>query len=247
MKLEGKRVILTGASSGIGLELLSHLDRKGALTLAVGLGDFDTALASVTYFKQDISSNEGIDTIFAAATNVLGGVDIFIANAGFAYYEEATKADWQRAESIFHTNVLSTIYAFHQLKASKGNDPFQFVVTASAMSYVPLPGYALYSASKHAVQGFFEAARFELPNHQVVTLIHPIATKTAFFKGDTPVPFPTQSSKIVARRYIRGIERNRAHIFPSLLFAFIRHFGLFHYIIKKIDAHKFSAWRANHE
>ncbi|HHX61082.1 MAG TPA: SDR family NAD(P)-dependent oxidoreductase [Epulopiscium sp.] len=57
----------------------------------------------------------------------------------------------------------------------KENKPFQFVVTASAISYLPLPGYALYSGTKHAIQGFFEAARHELPKHQVITLIHPIA------------------------------------------------------------------------
>ncbi|MHB8127677.1 MAG: SDR family NAD(P)-dependent oxidoreductase [Mobilitalea sp.] len=243
MNLQGKRVILTGASSGIGLELLPFLHKKGAKVLAVGRKEFKPEFSSVTYIREDISTQEGIDRVFSTAETVLGGVDIFIANAGFAYYEEAKKADWLRTETIFNTNVLSPIYAFHTLKKIKGNEPFQFVVTASAISFLPLPGYALYSGTKHAIQGFFEATRHELPKHQVITLIHPIATRTSFFKEDTPVPFPSQTALAVAKQYINGIENDKAHIFPSKLFWFIRHLSILQPLIQKQEAHRFDVWR----
>ncbi len=247
MDLEGKRIILTGASSGIGLELLPILHKKGAKVLAVGRRAYPPEYSSVTYFQKDVSTQAGIDALFMMADQVLGGIDIFIANAGFAYYEQAEKADWVHTENIFDINVTSPIYAFHLLKKVKGDDPFQFVATASAISYIPLPGYALYSGTKHAIQGFCDAARFELPKHQVITLIHPIATKTAFFQGDTPVPFPAQTAQTVAKHYIRGIERNKAHIFPSKMFWFIRHLTILQPLVQKQEARRFDVWRKKYE
>ena len=247
MDLKGKRIILTGASSGIGLELMTLLHERGALILAVGRRPFTTNLSSVTYIQEDISKKEGIDTIFEKSREIFGGVDIFIANAGFAYYEEVQKADWSKTNKIFDTNVTSPIYAFHKLQEIKRNEPYQFVVTASAMSYLPLAGYALYSGTKHAIQGFFKSARHELPKHQVITLIHPIATKTEFFDEDTPVPFPSQTAKTVAKHYIKGIEANKAHIFPSKLFWLVRHLTILQPLVQKHETKIFKLWRNKHE
>lgn len=247
MNLKDKRIVLTGASSGIGLELLPILDQKGAKVLAVGRRSFDPHLSSVTYIRQDISTQNGVEQVFQQASDILGGIDIFIANAGFAYYESAHKADWDRSQVIFNTNTISPIYAYKKLKRLKDKKPFQFVITASAISYLPLPGYALYSATKHAVQGFFEATRHELPKNQIISLIHPIATKTAFFDKNTPVPFPSQSVKTVAKIYIRGIEKNKAHIFPSKIFWFIRHLTFLQPLIQKRNAKKIKKWQDQHE
>lgn len=247
MNLNGKKVILTGASSGIGLELLPYLHEKGAIVLAVGRKEFNPNFSSVTYIRQDISTKEGVDKVFDAADKILGGVDLFIANAGFAYYEGSQNADWSKFKTIFDTNVGSPIYAFYKLKRLKEDKPFQFVVTASAISYLPLAGYALYSGTKHAVQGFFEAARYELPEGQVITLIHPVATETAFFKENTPVPFPSQSAKKVAKSYIKGIEKNKAHIFPSKLFWILRHISILQPLIKKREGRQFKIWREKYE
>jgi len=247
MNLNGKRIILTGASSGIGLALQPLLHHKGARVLAVGRQAFTPDFSTITYMQADISTQLGVDSVFAKAETILGGVDIFIANAGFSYFEGAEQADWDHIEAIFDTNVTSPIYAFHRLKKIKGDQPFQFAVTASAMSFLPLPGYALYSATKHSLQGFFEAARFELPRHQVISLIHPIATKTAFFKNDNPDLFPTQTPEAVARHYVAGIEKNKAHIYPSKIFQFIHHLGLIHPLIKKQEADKLSKWRTIHD
>jgi short-subunit dehydrogenase len=247
MNLKGKRIILTGASSGIGLALLPLLHEKGAKTLAVGRREFIPEQSSVTYIQEDISTQEGVDRVFEMAYEILGGVDVFIANAGFAYYEEVQKADWDRTQTIFDTNVSSPIYAFHKLKKIKEDKAFQFVVTASAISYLPLPGYALYSATKHAIQGFFEATMHELPKHQVITLIHPIATKTDFFKENMPVPFPVQTAETVAKFYIKGIENNKAHIFPSKIFWVIRHLSIIQPLIQQREKQAFKLWRKKHE
>ena len=247
MNLKGKNIILTGASSGIGLDLLPLLHAKGAKVLAVGRKPYQPEFSSIRYIQADVSTQEGVDLVFATALEHFKTIDIFIANAGFAYYEDSFKGDWKHAQSIFDTNVLSPVYAFQRMKALKKNEPFQFVVTASAISYLPLPGYALYSGTKHAVRSFFQAAHFELPKHQVITLIHPVATKTAFFKEGTPIPFPSQSSQTVAHHYVRGIEKNCFNIFPSKIFTLVRNCSLLTFYVQKREAKSFVNWRKHHE
>lgn len=247
MELKGRKIILTGGSSGIGLELLYLLNGRGGEILAVGLEDFDPGLSSVTYMKEDISTEEGVDRVFEKAKEILGEIDIFIANAGFTYYEGVEKADWEKSKTIFDTNVTSPIYSFHKLKAIKKDKAFQFVVTASAISYMPLAGYALYSGTKHALKGFFEAARYELPKHQVITLIYPITTKTGFFKENMPVPFPAHKPDKVARHYIKGIEKDKKSIFTSKLFWFDTHFNMFQPLIQRREARQFKLWKRKNE
>jgi uncharacterized protein len=247
MNLKGKNVVLTGASSGIGLDLLPLLHAKGAHVLAVGRKPYQPEFDSIHYIQADISTQEGVDFVFSNALERFNTIDIFIANAGFAYYEDCYNGDWNHARSIFDTNVFSPIYAFQKLKALKKEEPFQFAVTASAVSYMPLPGYALYSGTKHAVRCFFQSAHLELPKHQIITLIHPVATKTAFFKKDAPIPFPSQTSKAVANHFIRGIEKDVHNIFPFKPFIFMRNSDLLKFYVQKRETKSFMKWRQTHE
>lgn len=144
---------------------------------------------------------------------------------------------------IFNLNVYSPIYAFHKLKKAKKDKPFQFVVTASAMSYMPLPGYSLYSGTKHALKGFFEGARNELPKNQIISLIYPIATRTPFYKDDTRIPSPNQSPKTVAKHYLKGIEKNKKNIFPSKSFWIVRHLSFLMPLVQKLEGYHFKVWK----
>jgi short-subunit dehydrogenase len=220
---KGKRVVVTGASSGIGSEVARLAAQRGARVLAVsrsGGGPQMAAGTELVLAAVDLSTREGVDRTLAVAEECLGGVDVWIANAGYATYEKSDKADWDRFESMFRTNFFSACYAFEALRRQKGVEPFRFAVTASAMAYLPLPGYAIYSATKAAEHAYFESARGELASGQRVTVAYPIATRTKFFAtaGDGPVPFPTQSPETVARALLRGIERGERRIYPSKLF-----------------------------
>lgn len=220
---KGKRVVVTGASSGIGSEVARLASQRGARVLAVsrsGGGPRVEVGTELTLAAVDLSTREGVDRILAKAQECFEGVDIWIANAGFANYETTDKADWDRFENMFRTNLFSACYAFEALRRQKGEAPFRFAVTASAMAYLPLPGYAIYSATKAAEHAYFESARGELESGQKVTVAYPIATRTKFFAtaGDGPVPFPTQSPETVARAILRGIERGKRRVYPSKLF-----------------------------
>ena len=88
----------------------------------------------------------------------LGGIDLYIANAGFAYYEKLTNPDWEHIAAIMDTNFTGTVYAAEKMKQLHGSEPYSFAVTASAMGLLSLPGYALYSGVSSAFARILSSA-----------------------------------------------------------------------------------------
>ncbi len=256
MRLKGKNVVITGASSGIGLEILKLLIQNGCRVVACARHIDGIQIESPELFLTacDVSKQDDVDALFAFAAEKLGGIDLFIANAGFAYYEKIEEPDWQHIESIIQTNFVSSVYSAEKMKALHGKEPFNFAVTASAMGLLSLPGYALYSGSKAAVRGFADAYRYELEKGQHFQVIYPVATKTKFFKRageETPVPWPVQKPETVAERVIRGIEKDKKRIFPSVLFRLTdiaaRVFPFLFSIYVSINDKAFKKWLAGKE
>lgn len=223
MDIKGKNIVLTGASSGIGLELLNMLAEYDCQVIAVArsIENVEINHTNVIKFACDISTPENVDALFEFACQKFGNIDIFICNAGFAYYEEIEKSDWNHIAEIFKTNVFSAIYASAKMKDLHKDRPYRVVVTASAMSFLALPGYSLYASTKAALHGFASAYRFELKKRQKLQMVYPIGTRTNFFNeagANTPVPWPTQTAEQVARAIIKGILKDKKSIFPSKLF-----------------------------
>ncbi|MBR2056587.1 MAG: SDR family NAD(P)-dependent oxidoreductase, partial [Clostridia bacterium] len=213
--INGKKIVLTGANSGIGLEVLKLLVKGDNQILAVDLytdkiETFDSN--KVTPMVMDVSKKENVDQIFDRAIEVLGQIDIFFANAGYPYYEKFDYVNWERVERMFETNVYSPIYSYAKYVEYLNGRPGHMAITVSAIGTMAIPGYTIYSASKFAMQGFQEGLRFELPKNVKLTCLYPIATDTGFFKKAaegsgrkiTVRPFPVQSPVVVARRMVKG-------------------------------------------
>lgn len=226
MKLAGKRIILTGASSGIGREILDILSAKSDIKIVAVARHIENIPGrdGVIYpFSADVSTSEGVDKVFDYAQNAIGGVDVFIANAGFAYLEKLSVPDWQHIEYIYNLNVFSPIYSLQKLIASGGDKPIVFACTISGAGLVSLPAYSLYCSTKAALHHFVQTYRYEQKNNLQITAIYPVATRTDFFdkatgEGNTPLPFPAQSATTVANKAVAGIEKGKKTIYPSLLF-----------------------------
>jgi uncharacterized protein len=232
MEINNKNIILTGAASGIGKVLLNQLlDFEGVKILAVDLNGIENDSDKIIPFVCDLSQQSEIDRLFEFALTQFQTIDIFIANAGFAYYEVIEKPDWQRIEKIFQVNVFSPIYAFQKMKTLNVGREYFVLMTSSAMAKVAIPGYSLYGATKAALDRFEDAYRFENQDLGHLSLVYPIATKTNFFnrsveasRKDIVVPFPAQTPEEVAEAMIKGILTNKTHIYPSTLFKMGRFF-----------------------
>ncbi|MDR2950875.1 MAG: SDR family NAD(P)-dependent oxidoreductase [Prevotella sp.] len=224
MDLTGKNIILTGASSGIGKEILSLLITfKDAKIVAVARHiDTIPQVENIYPFAADVSTQDGVDKVFGYASQLLGHVDVYIANAGYAYLEKLDKPDWQHIEDIYSLNVFSPIYSLEKL-VTQYKGKIAFVCTVSGAGLASLPAYSLYCSTKAALHHFVQTYRYEQSRNLQITAVYPVATRTDFFdkatgEKETPLPFPIQDAKTVARTIVRGIEKGKKNIYPSVLF-----------------------------
>lgn len=226
MDIKNKNIILTGASAGIGRELLSLLSQyEGVRIIAVArrIENIPCIEGSIYPFSADVSSKEGVDRIFEYASSIFDNIDIFIANAGFAYLEKLEVPDWKHIEDIYALNVFSPIYSLEKLCQTSKEKPKAFVSIVSGAAMAALPAYSLYCSTKAALRQFIETYRFEQSDNLQITAVYPVAIGTEFFDkasgiDATPLPFPQQSISVAARKIIKGIEKGKKNIYPSFLF-----------------------------
>lgn len=225
MKINGKNIILTGASSGIGSELLKLLvkyDDVKIIAVARHIEDIHVTENKVYPFAMDVSTQQGIDSLFTFVRKTFGNIDIFIANAGFAYLEKLDRPDWEHIENIYALNVFSPVYSLEKLVEESNNNK-AFVCTVSGAGLASLPAYSLYCSTKAALNHFLDTYRYEKSKDLQITAVYPVATRTGFFDkatgtDNTPLPFPQQDAKTVAKKIVRGIEKGKKKVFPSTLF-----------------------------
>ena len=221
--IRGKNVVITGASSGIGKEVLDRLadPAHGNRVLASSrtIEKLKGYGSNVTLFNCDVSGKEGVDRLFEKAESLFDKIDLVIANAGAPYYEKFDYVDWERIENIFNLNTISPIYTYSKYLEHLNGREGHIAFTISAMGEMAIPGYALYTATKFAMKGFQEEIRLEAPKNIKITAVYPVSTATNFFNVggngiDVGRPFPVQKADLVAERMINGIEKAKKHIYP---------------------------------
>lgn len=221
----GRRIWITGASSGIGRAVALELDRRGATIIASarsrdGLEQLakDAGSGRVHPLPLDVTDRQA--TLAAAQTirQQEGGLDIAFFNAGTCEYVEVRRFDSAMFERVLQTNFLSMVYGIEAaLPLLRQSQHPHLVGMSSAVAYGGLPRTEAYGASKAAVKHLLESLRIDLQREHIpVSIVCPGFVKTPLTDlNDFPMPFAI-SAEQAAKHIADGIAAQRHEIhFPK--------------------------------
>lgn len=190
-ELRGKRILITGASSGIGKALTLEAARRGCRVLATGrseerlrqvAAEARALGAEVHVVVADVTEPADRDRLLHEAEQAMGGLDILVNNAGIGATGHFQYAGPERLRKIMETNFFAPCElcraAIPMLK--EGNDPAILMINSVAGRRA-IPSRSEYSASKFALMGFSEALRAELAKDWIeLTVVNPGLTESSF-------------------------------------------------------------------
>jgi short-subunit dehydrogenase len=232
--LANTRVLITGASSGIGRELALAFSRRKSRVLLTARREQELAavaaecrqIEGVTaeWLAGDVSEPGFRAALVARAGSLWGGLDVLVNNAGISAHGRFAESDEATLRQILEVNFFAatelTRLALPLLKQSR---QAAIVNMSSIIGHRGLPLNSEYAASKFALRGWGESLRAELAADGVeVLIVSPGTTETEFFdhliakRGKLPWGESTAiPAAAVAEQTLRALERGRHEIFPN--------------------------------
>lgn len=220
-QFSGKRILITGAASGIGRDLgmvLKNTKLKLALTdiQLLAKEDFEGD-AEVLIFKSDVTSQLEMEKIRDHIFQAWGGVDIVVAAAGVGGINPGYCFSSDLDQKIMSINYFGTINTFVPfIEQMKKNQSGHLVGVCSLAALRGLPQAASYSASKAAQMTWLESVRLDLKEYNIlVTSIHPgfVATPMANHKEfDMPFTVPVRKSSMLILKAI--VKKKKQYFYP---------------------------------
>ena len=184
-----KLAIVTGASTGIGLELAKCAAQDGYdLIIAADEAEIENAgvmlrayAKNVKVVEADLSTLEGVDKLYAAIDG--RRVDALVANAGRGLGHGFLDQDFTEALRVVNTNITGTIYLIQRVgRDMRARGEGNILITGSIAGFMPGTYQAVYNGTKAFIDSFSHALRAELKDSGVnVTCLMPGATETEFF------------------------------------------------------------------
>lgn len=228
MAFQGKVVVVTGASSGIGEALCRELLQSGARVVMAARNTekmhaiaAEYADAEALIVKVDVSRQEECELLIREAVGSFGGIDVLINNAGMSMRAIFEDLDLTVIQQLMNVNFWGTVFctraAMPYLLKSKGS----VVGVSSIAGFQGLPARTGYSSSKFAMHGFLNTLRVETLNQGLHVMIacpgftasnirNTALTADGSPQGDTPLEEgKLMSAEEVARRILKGIERRK--------------------------------------
>ncbi|SFC50760.1 SDR family oxidoreductase [Massilia yuzhufengensis] len=217
-RLHDQVMVITGATSGIGLTTARMAAARGArLVLAARSKDALAELADelrargvqVETVAADVGEIDDVERIGAQAIDRFGRIDTWVNNAGISIFgrlEEIAPEDHQR---LFQTNFWGTVNgSLEAVRRMKHRGGGAIINVGSEVSERSIPMQGMYASSKHAVKGFTDALRMELEKEGAplqVTLVKPAAIDTMFavhaknyMEREPALPPPVYAPEVVA-------------------------------------------------
>jgi len=238
MQLNGARILLTGASGGLGRALAKTLAEAGASLLLVGRDQKKLAALAVNLAGGGqavatlaVDLNQPADVARLVEEAGRFQADVLINNAGINAFGLFEQQDWARVADVLETNLAAPMRLTHALLSLlQSRERAAIVNIGSTFGSLPFPGFAAYSAAKAGMKGFSQALRRELADSRIeVIYVAPRAI-------DTPLNTPavnalnadlgsrSDSPEAAARQIVAALAAGRGETylgFPERLFAWL--------------------------
>ena len=225
-KLKEQTIVITGASSGIGLATAQMAAQRGASVVLSSrneaelqrvVKEINDAGGRATYAVADVSNPDELDEVAAEAVRTFGTIDTWVNNAGVSIYGKLTEVPMADKKRLFDVNFWGVVNgcrtAVHHMRERGGT----IINIGSIVSDQAIPLQGIYSASKHAVQGYTNALRMELEHDKVpisVSLVKPSAIDTPYLEharnymeAAPSFPPPVYAPEVVATTILKCAER----------------------------------------
>jgi NAD(P)-dependent dehydrogenase (short-subunit alcohol dehydrogenase family) len=240
--LMGKRVLITGAASGIGLECARAFAKRranlvitdiNATALEKVCGEISGMGVRCLSRACDVSQEESVAAFAADVQGLVGPVDVLVNNAGVAFlgsFEETPLSEWRRIYDINVVGIVHCIRAFLPAMRKAGGAR-KIVNVASLAGFAPAPNMSAYAASKHAVVGLSEVLAMELHETNIsVLVVCPGIINTAIVHVSPAAPGMSAAQiqklqkyyadegchpSVVAEDVMRSIERDDCLLFTG--------------------------------
>ena len=226
MKLDGNTILITGGTSGIGLESAKEFLKRSNTVIITGrdkkrLERVKSELPQLNTIQSDVSRIEDINALFARVSKEFPALNVVMNNAGVMrtinLHDEGQSLEELTRE--IDTNFKGPVWMVKRFLPHLKRMPTAAIINVSSgLAFVPLPSSPVYCATKAAMNSFSRSLRVQLKNTKVkVFELAPPATETALFDAKSPDLEGVTLMKVddLVRRFLKGLERDQLEIRPG--------------------------------
>ena len=180
-----KRILITGATSGIGEATFKHAIKNGHSVFITGrnekkLEELAGSNPDVFYMKVDVTNVDDVKNLLDSVLEKMGGIDVLMNNAGIGIFDKLIDSNLDDWHQMIDVNIKGVLNVLHYFLPNLIETNGQVINLGSVASHHVFPESGVYCATKHAVLAISESLRAELSKKIRVTTISPGSVNTPF-------------------------------------------------------------------
>ncbi len=209
MQQGDKMAIVTGASTGIGQASAKALHQAGFRVFGTSRRAVASVSEGIAMITCDVTDDASVKKAVEKVLDTTGRIDVLVNNAGIGLLGGAEESSVSQAQALFDVNLFGVIRATNAvLPALRNQKAGRIINISSVLGLIPAPFSALYSATKHALEGYSESLDHEVRSFGIrVCLLEPAYTRTSF-EQNMALPDRTLDAYVSARAGANALMRD---------------------------------------